>query len=143
MAVTPLDAFNFFENRGCFLVSVFPTFPAGTLHSNTLKVIFSSKQGSGYLSSHHKEDEPLREICSAVDQPTSFVVHKISALNDLCRPVSMEAAQNSRESNQGSHPAPQQQAPAVTMSLPTSKDPPSSWHKKIKARLFPVPTEEP
>ncbi|RHY25422.1 hypothetical protein DYB32_008322 [Aphanomyces invadans] len=149
-AITPLDVFDFFEYRGCSPVSVFPTISAGTLHSNSLKVVFNSKQVPGFLWSQRKEDEPLREIFLAADQPPTFVVHKISALNEFV-PPSLKGKRRKfpERPTKATTPPLQQQVPtmspalpAMAQSLPTSNDPPSIWHKKNKVRLFPVPTED-
>ncbi|ETW06348.1 hypothetical protein H310_02628 [Aphanomyces invadans] len=100
-AITPLDVFDFFENRGCSPMSVFPTISAGTLHSNSLKVIFNSKQVPGFLWSQHKEDEPLREIILAAD----ICCAPVLSAHRICAAQSQgEAAQISRASYQGKHP---------------------------------------
>ncbi|RHY93006.1 hypothetical protein DYB37_002185 [Aphanomyces astaci] len=102
-----------------------------------------------FFGSQKKTDDPLREIFFLEDQPPTFVVHKISALNDFVPssikgkrrkvPVQQPQADHPTSSASATTSTPEPGSPA---SLPTLKDSPSIWHKKLKSRVFEVPSEE-
>ncbi|RHY17082.1 hypothetical protein DYB25_008628 [Aphanomyces astaci] len=145
--VDSVTVFDYFQDHGCSPVLVFPTHSVGSLQSNSLKVIFNSKRVPEFLWSQQATDEPLREISFLADQPPTFVVHKISALNDFVPPSIKGKRRKVQDQTKSRHPSPTPaQAtvaePTSQVSLPTNKDSPSAWHKKIKSRLSPVPTED-
>ncbi|KAF0758067.1 hypothetical protein AaE_004055 [Aphanomyces astaci] len=147
--VSPLAVFDFFQDHGCSPVLVFPTHSVGSLQSNLLKVIFNSKRVPAFLWSQKKTDEPLQEIFFLQNQPPTFIVHKISALNDF-EPHSIKGKRRKIpvQPPQAEHPT--SSAPAIISipepgspaSLPTQNNSPSIWHKKLKSRVFEVPSEE-
>ncbi|ETV73864.1 hypothetical protein H257_11524 [Aphanomyces astaci] len=108
-------------------------------------------------STQKNTDEPLREIFFLEDQPPTFVVHKISALNDFVPPsikgkrrkvpVQQPQADHPTSHATANHPTSHATAnlptapatssipePVSPASLPTLKDSPSIWHKKLKSR---------
>ncbi|RHX97969.1 hypothetical protein DYB36_013505 [Aphanomyces astaci] len=147
--VSPLAVFDFCQDHGCSSVLIFPTHSVGSLQSNSLEVTFNSKRVPAFLWSQKKTDDPLREIFFLEDQPPTFVVHKISALNDF-EPSSIKGKRRKVpvQQPQADHPTSSASAttstpePGSPASLPTLKDSPSIWHKKLKSRVFEVPSEE-
>jgi len=142
-SVSAAAIFDLFVSHDCEPLSVYPTFAAGPLSSNTLTVLFSSASIPAFIWSGNRGEAPLRELSLATGHPLTFVVHPRQDFNDFAPPSLTPLAPAAPPTRPVTRAEPITTASpidatdAFTLDRPLVTDTPQAWYRKIKAATVP------
>ena len=143
-SVSAAAIFDLFVSHECEPLSVYPTFAAGPLSSNTLTVLFSSASIPAFIWSGTRGEAPLRELSLATGHPLTFVVHPRQDFNDFAppslaplAPAAHFPARPVTRADPITTASPVDATDAFTLDRPLVTDTPQAWYRKIKAATVP------